>query len=493
MSSPTVIKNVLLISPPVHTFVNNLDINPLPPMGMGYLAAVLREYGFKIKIVDSLGSGWHIRNQIGQGIIKIGLTSKLIVREIESFRPDVVGISNLFSKQFNNALDLAKLIKSIDHKIPIIIGGAHPTADPDNVMAHTVFDYLVEGEGEIPLLKLLQYINGKVNESELEAVYIRNGSNIRYYPRKTWLDFEKITHPAFDLMNLDLYFGLNASHGKRRHDRFMPIITSRGCPAKCIFCSAHKVGGYKFRKRNVDSIIEEMKFLRKHYGIKELMFEDDNVTLDVKRAYNLFSRMIEERLDFEWDTPNGVAAFALDNKVISLMQQSGCYHVNLAIESGNQEHLSNNIKKPLKLSNVPALVECCRELNISVNAFLVFGVPGETVETIWDSVKFVASMSIYKPYISIATPYPGTELFVICKEKGYLKEDFGHKDLYIRSFCIDTPDLPAAVLKKTLNKVTLWLRFQEFKSSPIKIISEEIRKTIECPKRIENFIIKGLL
>lgn len=492
MSRVIAVKNIILISPPAHTFAGNFDINPLPPMGMGYLAAVLREYGFNVKIIDSLGRGWHIRNLLRPGIIKIGLTDKMISREIDSFKPEVIGISNLFSKQFNNALELARLIKSIDRNILVVIGGAHPTADPDSVMAHAVFDCLVEGEGEIPLLKFLQYITGKVSESALEAVYIRDGDNIRYYPRKSWLDFEKIPFPAFDLMNLELYFGLNSSHGKRRHERFMPIITSRGCPAKCVFCSAHKVGGYNFRKRNIESVIEEMKFLRRHYSIKELMFEDDNVTLDTRRAHNLFVRMVDEQFDFEWDTPNGVAAFALNNKIVALMKRAGCYHINLAVESGNQEHLSMNIKKPLKLCNVPPLVDYCRRLNISVNAFLVFGVPGETVETIWDSVKFAASMGIYRPYISIATPYPGTELFEICRQRGYLKEDFGYEDLHIRSFCIDTPELPSDVLKNTLNKVTLWLRLQEFKASPIKVISEEIYMTIKKPKRIGEFIRKAI-
>ena len=119
-------------------------------------------------------------------------------------------------------------------------------------------------------------------------------------------DLDSIPFPAYHLMELDKYFGLDTSHGMRHRTRFSPIITSRGCPAKCTFCSANRVWGDNYRLRSVDNVIEEMRILKHEYNIEELMFEDDNVTANPERAKALFSRMIEEEFHFAWDTPNGV-------------------------------------------------------------------------------------------------------------------------------------------------------------------------------------------
>lgn len=291
-------------------------------------------------------------------------------------------------------------------------------------------------------------------------------------------------------MNMDIYFGLEASHGRRRCKKFSPIITSRGCPAKCTFCSANKVWGRKFRKRSVENVLLEMKHLKKEFGIQELLFEDDNTTLDVTRAKDLFRKMIDEKFNFAWDTPNGVAAFALDNETLQLMKDSGCYKVNFAIESGNQHHLSHNIKKPLNLKKVPPLVDYARNIGMEVGVFLVMGMPGETEEMIWDSFKFVASMGIYNPHVSVATPYPGTELFDLCKEKGYLKEGFSYSDLYVRSFSISTPELPSSKLKEILGVCQHWILKEDIKRNPIKYSRLFLSKIAKEPLKTSKKVVK---
>ena len=244
--------------------------------------------------------------------------------------------------------------------------------------------------------------------------------------------------------------------------------------------------------RSVENVLSEMRHLKKEFGIQEFMFEDDNTTLDVSRAKELFRKMIEEKLDFAWDTPNGVAAFALDNETLKLMKDSGCYKVNFAIESGNQYHLSKNIRKPLNLKKVPHLVDYARNIGIEVGVFLVVGMPGETEEMVWDSFKFVASMGIYNPHVSVATPYPGTELFDMCKEKGYLKEGFSYNDLYIRSFSISTPDLPSDKLKKVLKNCQHWLLKEDIKHNPLKYARLFLSKLVKDPFLASKKVIKFL-
>ena len=484
------IKKIIFISPPAYASEELSDLTPLPPMGMGYLAAAVREAGYQPEILDSLGRGWNNRVTVREGVLRLGLSDGQISQEIDRFKPDVVAISNLFSKQFGNALNVARIARQTAPSAFIVIGGAAPTADPDRVMSHAEFDALVVGEGEIPLVSLLDYLSGKSSSSRLEAVYLRENGKITQYPRMTWIEPDKLPFPAFDLMSLETYFGMATSHGSRRHPRWLPIITSRGCPAKCTFCSAHKVWGRKFRARSVENVIAEMKFTKENYGVKELMFEDDNTTLDTSRAKELFEEMIRQKLDFSWDTPNGVAAFALDTDTLSLMKEAGCYQVNLAIESGNQEHLLKNIRKPLKLHKVPPLVRHCKDIGLGVSTFLVFGMPGETEEMIWDSARFVASMGLYRPHISIATPYPGTELFEICKSKGYLQQDFSYDDLHIRSYAISTPELPAERLRVVMDDVISWLRYQEFKSNPAKALMAQAMATLRDPARVGRIIKK---
>ena len=378
-------------------------------MGPGYIAAILGKEGYDTSIIDSLAMGWENHEIIDENIIRVGLSFKEIAEIIDRYKPDVLGVSNLFSKQAGNAYKLAEIAKGLNPKLITVFGGAHPTVCHEDVLSTNFVDYVIFGEGDISFLKLIKYLEGKLSISDLNGIaYKEAGKNI-IIPKKEWVnDLDSLPFPARHLLDMELYFGLEASHGQRRFRKFSPIITSRGCQAKCTFCSANKVWGRKFRKRSVENVLSEMRHLKKEFGIQELLFEDDNTTLDVTRAKDLFRKMIDEKFNFAWDTPNGVAAFALDQETLRLMKDSGCYRVNFAIESGNQYHLSNNIKKPLNLKKVTPLVDYARNIGMEVGVFLVVGVPGETEEMIWDSFKFVASMGIYTPHVSVATPYPSS-------------------------------------------------------------------------------------
>lgn len=487
------LNKILFITPPAFSFKNNLDINPLPPMGPGYIAALLEREGYDVSIVDSLAMGWKNHETINEDIIRVGLSFKEITEIIDRYKPDVLGISNLFSRQSLNAYKIAEIAKGLNPKLITVFGGAHPTVCCEDVLSTNFVDYIVLGEGDISFLKLIKYLEGKLQETDIDGIaYKKNGKNV-VIQKKEWIDdLDSLPFPARHLMNMDLYFGLEASHGQRKCKRFTPIITSRGCPAKCTFCSANKVWGRKFRMRSVENVLSEMRHLKKEFGIQEFMFEDDNTTLDVSRAKELFRRMIEEKLDFAWDTPNGVAAFALDNETLKLMKDSGCYKVNFAIESGNQHHLSKNIRKPLNLKKVPPLVDYARKIGMEVGVFLVVGMPGETEEMVWDSFKFVASMGIYNPHVSVATPYPGTELFDMCKEKGYLKEGFSYNDLYIRSFSISTPDLPSDKLKEVLKNCQYWLLKEDIKHNPLRyarlLLSKLVKDPLPASKKVVKFV-----
>lgn len=484
------IKKILLFIPPAITFKDRIDINPLPPLGLGYLGAILEENGIEVKIVDCLMEGWDTRLRITDDLIQIGLSFEDIEKIIRTYEPDIVGANNLFTKQRKNAHTIYDIAKRIDANIITLAGGAHPTVMPELVLADKNVDYVVIGEGERTIIELVRLIEGKTDVSSLDGVGYRENGEIKIIPKTRFIeDLDSLPFPAWHLLNMEKYFGLKASHGDRRRRRFSPVITSRGCPAQCTFCSAYAVWGRGFRYRSPESVVGELKQLKQLYGIEEIMFEDDNLTLNPQRAEEIFDLMIRERLNMEWDTPNGIAAWTLNENLLDKMKASGCCSLNFALESGNQYILDSVIRKPLNLEKVKPLVRYAQKIGLDVGIFLVVGMPGETEEQIWDSFRLSAELGIYTPHISIATPYPGSALYDLCKERKLFSPEFSLDDLYIRSFSISTDELGDQKLKRILTDGQRFLLISFLKNKPFAFFKVCMVKLLRNP----GFFIKKIL
>jgi magnesium-protoporphyrin IX monomethyl ester (oxidative) cyclase len=487
------IKKVLLFVPPVFTFKDNLDVNPLPPLGLGYIGAVLENNGIEVKIIDCIMEGWHKRVDVRENIIRIGLSFKKIEDVIRNYCPDIIGVNNLFTVQRKNAHEIYKIAKKVDKNIITIAGGGHPTVMPELVLRDENVDYVVIGEGEDTIIDLIAVIEGRKDVSDLDGVGYKRGNKIEIIPKtKFIIDLDTIPFPARHLLNMEKYFGLHASHGIRKRKRFSPIITSRGCPARCTFCSAYKAWGRRYRFRSPENVILEMKQIKERYGIEELMFEDDNLTANPKRAEKIFDLMIQEKLNFIWDTPNGIAVFSLNERLIDKIKKSGCYKINLALESGSQYVLENIIKKPVKLDKAKALVRYARSIGLDVGLFFIIGLPGETKSQIMETFDLAKVLKIYDPWVSVATPYPGTELYKLCLEKGYLGDKFSLDDLFIRGFSISTEYWDGKELRELLENGYMYLRLAKYKKNPfmafVKVLSSFIRNPARFIKKIFKFI-----
>ncbi|MDP3791580.1 MAG: radical SAM protein [Candidatus Omnitrophota bacterium] len=487
------IKKALLFIPPAVTFKDRIDINPMPPLGLGYLAAVLEREGIETKIVDCLIDGWSDHAEISDKMIRIGLSFKEIEKIIESYGPDIVGVNNLFTIQRQNAHEIYKIAKKVNNMIITVAGGAHPTVMPELVLSDPNTDYVVLGEGERTIIDLVHLLEGRCDLSGLDGFGYRKDSRIKVLPKKRFIDdLDSLPFPARHLLNMDKYFGLRSSHGDRRKRRFSPVITSRGCPARCSFCSAYAVWGRSFRPRSCENVIKELKQIKAEYGIEEIMFEDDNLTLDSKRAEAIFDGMVQSRLDMEWDTPNGIAAWTLSECLIDKMKKSGCRTINFAVESGNKDVLDRLIKKPLNLDKVKPLVKYAKSIGLNVGLFLVIGMPGETEDQMWDSFSLSRELGVFTPHISIATPYPGSELYDICKKQNYLCSDFTLDDLHIRSFAVSTPEFDGKKLKKILAEGEKYLLRSFFINSPMLFLKKCLWKLLGDPiyfiKKVSIFI-----
>jgi magnesium-protoporphyrin IX monomethyl ester (oxidative) cyclase len=374
----------------------------------------------------------------------------------------------MFTVQNRNAHRTYEVVKRVDPGIITVAGGNHATATAEETLSDRNLDFVVLGEGEEVLHRLIQAIESGGDFRKVRAIGFREGRSVVVSRERNFVDdLDVFPFPARHLLPMERYFEIGLSHGGYlRRERYTPFVTSRGCPARCTFCSISIVSGRRYRYRSPGNVVEELRQVVRDYGIQEILFEDDNLTLNVKRAEAVFDRMIEANLGLIWNTPNGVAAFALTPSLMDKMKAAGCYQINVAIESGSEEVLKNVIKKPLKLERIPPLVDHARRIGLDVGAFLVAGMPGETLEQVRESFRFVRRLKIFTPHLSIATPYPGTEMYRLCKEKGYLLPGFSYDNLSIQFANIQTPDWTPEELKALVDREQFLLRLRHYFRNP---------------------------
>lgn len=448
-----------------------LNFGKMLPLGVAYLAAYLERIQYKVSVIDMIAEGFDDREALPNGRVRIGLPDAPFLARVRECAPDIIGISNLFSPQDQEIKYLADLLKKNFPNVPIIVGGAHPSCAGEIVLSHPSIDYIVIGEGEKPLAELLRRLNGGIALDDQPAVGFKKPDGILYINKQFDFveDLDTLPMPAYHLFDMNKYFGKMSVQGDRITEKFIPMITSRGCPFLCTFCTAHQVWGRRYRKRSPKKIIEEMRFLKDKYDIEEIVFEDDNITLDMERAEKLFDLMVENKLNLQWTVPNGIAAYALTPRLIDKMQKSGCQKINFAIESGSQRVLSEVIKKPLQLDKVGALIKYSRSIGLEVGAFFIFGMPGETLDEVRESFRYIRKYKLLSANISVAFPLLGSKIYETVMANGYFvnKDSFDDiKMLSAEGFQIQTPDWTAEELKQVVKSENAKAKFYIMLTTP---------------------------
>lgn len=416
---------VLLIQPPYTIYKKDFK-RCMPPLGLAYIAAVLEENGFEVKILDAYAEGFENEKDIGNDFVLVGLDEETIRKIIENFNPDFVGISGMFSTQDQNVLKICSLVKNFKSSIPIFVGGSHPTYSVEDVMKNKDIDFVVLGEGEITTLQLIQKLLNNEDVSSIDGLgYKKDGKIFVNHKEKFVEDLDSLPDPARHLLNMEKYIRINLPQSPyTMKDRVTQIVTSRGCSAKCVFCTTTNFWGNRFRVRSAKRVVDEIEMLITKYGVEEIHICDDNFSLNRGRSHEIMDEIIRRDLKFVWCTPQGIAVWALDEKLIEKFAKTGCYQLTFAIESGNQWVETNIMNKPLILDKVKPLVDKAHELGISIHGFFVVGMPGETKEQIMQTFEFPIKNNFDSASFFIATPCLGSELYEICIEKGLLKSDF---------------------------------------------------------------------
>jgi len=420
------------------TLLSNEVPSVVPPLGLAYIGAVLEKEGYKVEILDTVALNWRNPTR-ANGMLHLGQKWTDLFQSIEQCKPDVVGISCLFSSQAHNAHKVAELVKAYDAEVPVVMGGAHPSALPQEVLEDPNVDYAIIGEGEATTLELLDKWSKGEPLNNIEGLAYKANEEVRLKPRKDFIkDLNSLPFPARHLLPMEEYFNAMKSHlVTLMRRRFTSTITSRGCPFNCVFCSIHTIWGYKWRARSPENVLLEIEYLIKKFKVREIHFEDDNLTLDRKRLEKICDMIIESKLDIRWATPNGVAIWTLNKNLLKKMKKSGCYKLCFGIESGDIKTLKF-IGKPVNLTHARKVIQWANEAGIWTDGFFVIGFPYESLKSIYKTLKFAVESDLDFANFFIATPYPGTALLDIMKKDGMISNNFSWGNLRVLKAGVNT-------------------------------------------------------
>lgn len=391
--------DVLLIKP------DFLDIAVLPPLGLGYLAARLREEEISVAIHDN--------TLLEYDDTRLGAL-------IKELRPKVVGMG-IVTPMLKRAEEIARLTKAIDKDILVVFGGPHPTATVDETLAIAEVDVVVSNEGEDTLPELVErFLKGSKDFTNIDGLAFKDeeGSIIKNRPRPMEKALDRLPFPAFDLMPIEEYFSGGKGFGiLQKGGKSLPLIASRGCPSECTFCQ--RFLGHRFRVRSAENIVAEIEERMERYGVTEFNFLDDNFTLHKQRVIEVCNLIHEKGLKINFRFPNGVREDFLDKEILDSLKSVGCYHLDIGIESGSQKVL-DLMKKGKKLDEIAEKVRLCKRLGFKVSSSFLFGTPGETIADMEETIRFAKSLPLDSASFGTLIPFPGTELREIAIETNSL-------------------------------------------------------------------------
>ncbi len=439
---PRPVRKALFLFPPTRIHREGVK-QALPPMGAAYLAAVARER-CDVSILDAVAEGFHHERPSTNGFRICGLPVEEIVARVADLQPDLVGITCLYSSNFPVVAEICRAVKAALPSTLTMAGGTHPTFLAEHCLNEVPeLDLIALGEGEPVLLDLLEALEQRRGLDTVDGLAFREprDGRVRLNPKTRFVeDLDALPFPARDLLKMGLYHEIGVPHlivGKR--PRFATVITSRGCPARCNFCSSARFWGHRYRARSADNVLAELQMLAREQDVQEIHFEDDNINLKPERFRRILQGLIDQNLGLDWCAPNGIALWALTPELVRLMKRSGCYEVTLAFESGCQQVLDDIIGKPLKLDRVGPVLAEIKRVGIRTSSFFVVGFPGETLEQIRETFAMPKKLGLGYAWFWIANPLPGTALYETCAQEGLLKEGFEFVNNSFSRCNIETP------------------------------------------------------
>ncbi len=404
-------KRILLISPPFYRIMGSHH-NGIH-LGICYISSVLKKNGHEVIIYNAdfcEGNSYLDQRKLYENFehYKIVLNDlnnpiwKEVKDTIKDVNPEYVGIQ-MYTGTFKSSQNVAAIAKEINPAIKVVVGGTHPTLDPLGTIRFDSYDYIVRGEGEFTLLELLNdndlhKIDGltfRTDDNEIVNNKGRNNNN----------NLDDLPFPDRD----------NFYSGNGKID-VGAVITSRGCPFQCTYCSSPQIWNRKTNYRSVENVLEELKYLVKHHNISLIRFQDDTFTLNKERAVAIFEGILKNNLNINWICDTRVDK--LDRQLIKLMKKAGCARIKVGVESGSDDILKR-VKKGITTKQIKEAIGFIKDVGISLTTYFMIGFPGETDEDVKKTIQFAEEIQADYNSLSIIAPYYGTEMY-----KGLVNDGF---------------------------------------------------------------------
>jgi anaerobic magnesium-protoporphyrin IX monomethyl ester cyclase len=422
------IKKVLLINPPWYRIFGQSSNRS--PLGLCYIASVLEKEGYDVHVYNAdfkkklaIGAGFEqVTSKYSEYLRILKDTDHPLWQEVGSVifkeSPDIVGISVTTAK-YGSALNVSKIVKDFDPDIPVTWGGVHPTILPNDVIKNKNVDIVVRGEGEFTFLDIVK------NPSHLSQIagitYKEYGKIINNKDRPLIENLNALPFPAKHLL---------LEKSECYPEDFGNIFASRGCPYNCIFCASHKVWTKRVRYRSPRNVVDEIKTVKKEFKTKIFSFDDDSFTLNRQFVEELCDLLIKEGLKISWSTET--RANLVHDDLMKKMKSAGCEELYIGAESGDEETL-RLMKKGVTVEQILSANRTLNKNKIRCSAFFMVGFPWETKKEIEKTVSFMRQLNPRSAILSVATPYPGTELYDICMSEGLLSDNIDWSTFFHQS------------------------------------------------------------
>ncbi len=418
---------VLLLHPPITLKKNDVPtFGFYPPLGLGYIASVLLKEEVDVEILDILVDGKDHVEEVGNGMVRLGLPKEKITEMLLAKKPKIVGLTNSFFSFSDDSGRLAHIVREALPDAFIVIGGA-ATTEVKRMLSNKVIDCVIVGEAEYIFRDVVVCVSaGDIEKAQkIPGTIWQVGEKVITNPARELIqDLDSIPFPAYHLLSMEKYiWQKQANYLACMRWPVAHMVTSRGCVYNCIFCSTTRYF-QKFRARSVENVIEEMKLLIKDYGMREFHFHDDYFMSSKKRIEKFCTMILDQNMDIRWQVSQGINIPYVDEELLELMQKSGMYRVGFPIESGCPETL-RYMRKPMNLDKALRLIKKCNDLGLYTFGCFLIGFPEETREQIQQTNDFIMNSGLDYPKISIVQPHHGTDLFSVYEQLGLLDENTG--------------------------------------------------------------------
>ena len=425
---------IYLVMPPISLekrYGKLKDMGTLyPSLGMAAVAAICEAKGHTVKVTDGEAMFFNFDD---------------IKREIKEFKPDLVGMPT-FATNIDTCHQIAKIVKEINPKAKVILGGAHISIFAEHALSPKEVDFGFQGETEIVFDEFLDALDNNHNFTEIKGLVYKDKDGKVHINKKPKLypDLNQFPKPARHLFPMDKYHSSANLRGKRT----LNMITSRGCPYRCTYCSSPMIFGQSFRYLSTENVINEMIELRDVYGADSIQFYDETFTVNRQRVIDLCDEIIKQKINMQWACFTRVNI--VDKELLQKMKDAGCYLIFFGIESGVQR-LIDLVKKDITLDQARNAVKLCKETGIQAWCSFIIGLPSETKEESLQTINFALELDPEYVQFPIFMPWPGTSIYETAKEYGIImNEDLSDYTAWDKAVYKPTPDRDPEEVRKTV-------------------------------------------